>query len=225
VRKKAAIVLLLVALCYILGLVSAFYLPIRTVHLDGVLVRLLGGKVPPFAAKRTFKETLWYVTDRKEDHSSRGKVRYLGEYSGDVSHGRIKVEIPEDRELGSLVGASAIKNVEPISPAQFVKSLQQQSAKPVIIWIHGYKTSFNNTITTAPRSRMTWTWQLPDKIDLVDVSYFEKKYTFMKHRIYQERPVLEDLFWLIQDDYPAAKRYLVKFGGNQSPIDYWVIPP
>src|SRR5262249_21005056 len=67
--------------------------------------------------------------------------------------------------------------------------------------------------------------QLPDKIDLVDVSYFEKKYIFTKHRIYQERPVLEDLFWLIQDDYPAAKRYLVKFLGKQTPIDYWVIPP
>jgi hypothetical protein len=66
--------------------------------------------------------------------------------------------------------------------------------------------------------------QLPGKIDLVDVS-FSKKDFLRKHRLFLERPVLEDLFWLIHDDYPAAKRHLLKYQGAKNPTDYWVIPP
>ena len=66
--------------------------------------------------------------------------------------------------------------------------------------------------------------QLPGKIDLVDVS-FSKKDFLRKHRLFLERPVLEDLFWLIHDDYPAAKRHLLKYKGTKKPTDYWVIPP
>jgi hypothetical protein len=43
--------------------------------------------------------------------------------------------------------------------------------------------------------------------------------------IFAELPVLEDLFWLIHDDYPAAKRHLLKYKGTKNPADYWVIPP
>ncbi len=66
--------------------------------------------------------------------------------------------------------------------------------------------------------------QLPGKIDLVDVS-FSKKDFLRKHRLFLERPVMEDLFWLIHDDYPAAKRHLLKYKGTHNPTDYWVIPP
>jgi hypothetical protein len=38
-------------------------------------------------------------------------------------------------------------------------------------------------------------------------------------------PVLEDLYWLIRDDYPAAKRHLLKYNGSKTSADYWVIPP
>jgi len=66
--------------------------------------------------------------------------------------------------------------------------------------------------------------QLPGKIDLVDVS-FSKKDFLRKHRLFLERPVLEDLFWLIHDDYPAAQRHLLKYKGTRNQTDYWVIPP
>jgi esterase/lipase superfamily enzyme len=66
--------------------------------------------------------------------------------------------------------------------------------------------------------------QVPGKIDLVDVS-FSKKDFLRKHRLFLERPVLEDLFWLIHDDYPAAKRHLLKYGESKNPNNYWVIPP
>ncbi len=66
--------------------------------------------------------------------------------------------------------------------------------------------------------------QLPDKIDLVDVSFFSKKDFLRKHRVFLERPVVEDLYWLIHD-YPAAKRHLLKYSENKSPSGYWVIPP
>ena len=66
--------------------------------------------------------------------------------------------------------------------------------------------------------------QLPGKIDLVDVS-FSKKDFLRKHRLFLERPVLEDLFWLIHDDYPAAQRHLLKYKNAQNATDYWVIPP
>jgi hypothetical protein len=46
-----------------------------------------------------------------------------------------------------------------------------------------------------------------------------------KHRLFLERPVLEDLFWLIHDDYPAAQRHLLKYKGAENPTNYWVIPP
>lgn len=65
--------------------------------------------------------------------------------------------------------------------------------------------------------------QLPGKIDLVDVSFSPKKDVLRKHRLFLERPVLEDLYWLIRDDYPASKRHLLKYNGGKA--DYWVIPP
>jgi hypothetical protein len=65
--------------------------------------------------------------------------------------------------------------------------------------------------------------QLPGKIDLVDVSFSPKKDVLRKHRLFLERPVLEDLYWLIRDDYPAARRHLLRYDGSKA--DYWVIPP
>jgi esterase/lipase superfamily enzyme len=65
--------------------------------------------------------------------------------------------------------------------------------------------------------------QLPGRIDLVDVSFSPKKDVLRKHRLFLERPVLEDLYWLIRDDYPASKRHLLKYSGGKA--DYWVIPP
>jgi esterase/lipase superfamily enzyme len=66
--------------------------------------------------------------------------------------------------------------------------------------------------------------QVPGKIDLVDVS-FSKKDFLRKHRLFLERPVMEDLFWLIHDDRPAAQRHLLKYEGTHNPTDYYVIPP
>ena len=66
--------------------------------------------------------------------------------------------------------------------------------------------------------------QLPGKIDLVDVSFSSKEDFLKKHRLFLERPVLEDLYWLIPDDYPAAKRHLLKYNGSKTSTDYWVIP-
>jgi esterase/lipase superfamily enzyme len=66
--------------------------------------------------------------------------------------------------------------------------------------------------------------QLPDQIDLVDVSFFSKNDALKKHRVFLERPVVDDLFWLIHD-YPAAKRHLLKYGENKNQSNYWVIPP
>src|SRR5438045_9196060 len=62
------------------------------------------------------------------------------------------------------------------------------------------------------------------KINLIDVS-FSKKDFLKKHRLFLERPFLENLFWLIHDDYPAAKRHLLKYKGGKSRTDYWVIAP
>jgi len=32
------------------------------------------------------------------------------------------------------------------------------------------------------------------------------------------------MFWLIHDDYPAAKRHLLEYKGTKNPTDYWAIP-
>jgi len=64
VRKKTAFVVLLAGLCYILGLVTAFYFPIPT-HLGAGLTRLLHGKVRSFIVSRNFNETIGYVADRR----------------------------------------------------------------------------------------------------------------------------------------------------------------
>jgi hypothetical protein len=66
--------------------------------------------------------------------------------------------------------------------------------------------------------------QVPGKIDLVDVSFSRQDF-LRKHRLYLKRPVMEDLFWLIHDDNPAAKRHLLKYQGTHNSTDYWVIPP
>jgi len=376
-RKKAAIILLLVALCYILGLVTAFYFPIPA-DVGAVLTKLLQGKVRPFMVKRNFNETIGYVTDRKAGPPADGNVTYLGDYAGQVSYGLMNVQLPGDQPAGSPVTTGAIKKVESIPYPTFFKFLRDQSPKPLVIWIHGYRLSFPaSTVYCAQIARdlnidanvVTFDWasnesvfgytrdllqvprstkhfvdllttinsevkppkiiiiahslgcrlvclalqelyndpntrnlkldhvvflapnidreefdqnfkselqtlvnrltiyvasddnilllgkllynvdsiglpeqfspdtnldeiqsflyyekQLPGKIDLVDVS-FSKKDFLRKHRLFLERPVLDDLFWLIHDDYPAAKRHLLKYKGSKSRTDYWVIPP
>jgi esterase/lipase superfamily enzyme len=376
-RKKAAIILLLVALCYILGLVTAFYFPIPA-DVGAVLTKLLQGKVRPFMVKRNFNETIGYVTDRKAGPPADGNVTYLGEYAGQVSYGLMNVQLPGDQPAGSPVTTGAIKKVESIPYPTFFKFLRDQSPKPLVIWIHGYRLSFPaSTVYCAQIARdlnidanvLTFDWasnesvfgytrdllqvprstkhfvdlltainsevkppkiiviahslgcrlvclalqelyndpntrnlkldhviflapnidreefdqnfkselqtlvnrltiyvasddnilllgkllynvdsiglpeqfspdtnldeiqsflyyekQLPGKIDLVDVS-FSKKDFLRKHRLFLERPVLDDLFWLIHDDYPAARRHLLKYKGSKSRTDYWVIPP
>jgi esterase/lipase superfamily enzyme len=376
-RKKAAIILLLVALCYILGLVTASYFPVSA-DVGAVLTKLLQGKVRPFMVKRNFNETIGYVTDRKAGPPADGNVTYLGEYAGQVSYGLMNVQLPGDQPAGSPVTTGAIKKVESIPYPTFFKFLRDQSPKPLVIWIHGYRLSFPmSTMYCAQIARdlnidanvLTFDWasnesvfgytrdllqvprstkhfvdllttinsevkppkiivvahslgcrlvclalqelyndpntrnlkldhviflapnidreefdqnfkselqtlvnrltiyvasddnilllgkllynvdsiglpeqfspdtnldeiqsflyyekQLPGKIDLVDVS-FSKKDFLRKHRLFLERPVLEDLFWLIHDDYPAARRHLLKYKGSKSRTDYWVIPP
>ena len=376
-RKKAAIILLLVALCYILGLVTASYFPVSA-DVGAVLTKLLQGKVRPFMVKRNFNETIGYVTDRKAGPPADGNVTYLGEYAGQVSYGLMNVQLPGDQPAGSPVTTGAIKKVESIPYPTFFKFLRDQSPKPLVIWIHGYRLSFPaSTVYCAQIARdlnidanvVTFDWasnesvfgytrdllqvprstkhfvdllttinsevkppkiiviahslgcrlvclalqelyndpntrnlkldhviflapnidreefdqnfkselqtlvnrltiyvasddnilllgkllynvdsiglpeqfspdtnldeiqtflyyekQLPGKIDLVDVS-FSKKDFLRKHRLFLERPVLDDLFWLIHDDYPAARRHLLKYKGSKSRTDYWVIPP
>ena len=377
-RKKAVVVLLLVVLCYIFGLITASYLNRHEGRLGSVLTRLLHGKVEPLIVRRDFNQTIYYVTDRKEGPRSNGNATYVGDYAGQVSYGLIKLKIPEDRVAGSEISEDVIKKVEPIAYDTFVKSLQDQAAKPLIVWIHGYRPSFDlgalhcaqlahdlnidadilsfdwtssgsslgytrdllqlphstrhlvnllktisndvkpqkiivvahslgcrlvclalhklyddpnaknlrldQVIFLAPNvdreefnedfksalenlvNRITiyvssddnvlllakllynvdsiglaehfspdtnldeiqtflyYKKQLPDKIDLVDVSFFSKKDFLRKHRVFLERPVVEDLFWLLHD-YPAAKRHLLKYGDNKDPSNYWVIPP
>jgi esterase/lipase superfamily enzyme len=376
-RKKAAIILLLVALCYILGLVTASYFPVSA-DVGAVLTKLLQGKVRPFMVKRNFNETIGYVTDRKAGPPVDGNVTYLGEYAGQVSYGLMNVQLPGDQPAGSPVTTGAIKKVESIPYPTFFKFLRDQSPKPLVIWIHGYRLSFPmSTMYCAQIARdlnidanvLTFDWasnesvfgytrdllqvprstkhfvdlltainsevkppkiiviahslgcrlvclalqelyndpntrnlkldhviflapnidreefdknfkselqtlvnrltiyvasddnilllgkllynvdsiglpeqfspdtnldeiqtflyyekRLPGKIDLVDVS-FSKKDFLRKHRLFLERPVLDDLFWLIHDDYPAAKRHLLKYKGSKNSTDYWVIPP
>lgn len=377
-RKTAVVVLLLITLCYILGLVTASYLTRHTAHLGAVLTKLLHGKVSPLVVRRNFNETIYYATDRKEGPRTNGNINYAGDYAGQVSYGLIKLQIPEDRLAGSEISDDVIKKVESIPYEDFVKSLQDQAAKPLVIWIHGYRPSFDlsaihcaqlahdlnidaNILTfdwtssgsslgytrdllQIPRStkhlvnllktvsndvkpqriivvahslgcrlvclalhklyndqtaknlkldqviflapnvdkeefdedfkselqslvnRITiyvasddnvlllakllynvdsigladhfspdtnldeiqtflyYKKQLPDKIDLVDLSFFSKKDSLRKHRVFLERPVVEDLFWLIHD-YPASKRHLLKYGESESRSNYWVIPP
>src|SRR5438128_433370 len=140
-RKKAAHVLLLVLLCYILGLVTASYFPI-TAHFGAVLTTLLQGKIRPFVVKRNFSETIGYITDRKAGPALNGNVSYLGEYAGQPSYGLITVQVPQHYPAGSPLDATAIRKVESIPYPAFLKFLQDQAAKPLVIWIHGYRLSF-----------------------------------------------------------------------------------
>ena len=376
-RRKAALVLFLALLCFILGLITALYFPIPA-HLGAVVTQLLQGKIRPFAVKRNFSETIGYVTDRKPGPTVDGNVTYLGQYAGQLSYGLITVQVPQHHPAGSPIDPGAIKKVESMPYPAFLKFLRDQSGKPLVIWIHGYRLSFpvstsycaeiardldidanvltfdwasnesvlgyNQDVLQIPQStnhlvdlletinnevkpakiiiighslgcrlvclalqqlynnpkaqrlkldhviflapnidreefnqnfkselqalvnRLTiyvasddnvlllgkllynvdsiglpeqfspdtnldeiqtflyYEKQLPGKIDLVDVS-FSKKDFLRKHRLFLERPVLEDLFWLIHDDYPAAQRHLLKYKGTRNQTDYWVIPP
>jgi len=331
-----------------------------------------------FAVNRKFTETISYVTDRKPGPVVNGNATYVGEYAGQVSYGLIKARVPQHNPTGTPLGTDAIKKVESIPYPAFLKSLQRQTAKSLLVWIHGYRLSFQGSAAycaeigrdldidtnalmfdwTTSESVMSYSRdvlqvqqstkhlvdllktisnevkpskviiiahslgcrlvclalhelyndpdarnvrldqviflvpnvdreefdknfkselqtlvkrltiyvasddnllllgkllynvdsiglpeqfspdtnldeiqtflyyekQLPGKIDLVDVS-FAKKDFLRKHRLFLERSVLEDLYWLIHDDYPAAKRHLLKYNGNKNPTDYWVIPP
>ena len=133
--------MLLAALCYVLGLLTAFYFPIPT-HLGVLLTKLLHGRVRPFSVTRNFNETIGYVTDRKAGPSADGSATYLGEYAGEVSYGLIKVQVPHHDRAGSPLDAGAIKKVESIPYPAFLEFLQAQSGKPLVIWIHGYQATF-----------------------------------------------------------------------------------
>jgi esterase/lipase superfamily enzyme len=137
------VVLLLVALCYILGLLTASYLTLHGARLGAVVTKLLHGKVQTFTVRRNFNQTIYYVTDRKEGPRSNGNATYLGDYAGQASYGFIKVQIPEDRPAGSQINDAVIKKVGPIPYENFVKLLREQAAKPLVVWIHGYRPSFN----------------------------------------------------------------------------------
>ncbi len=129
VRKKTALVVLLAALCYILGLVTASYFRIPA-HLGAALTRLLQGRVRPFMVSRNFNETIGYVTDRKAGPLAGGNVTYLGEYAGQASYGRINVEVPQHHPSSSPIDGSAIRKVDSMPYPAFLKFLQDQSGKP-----------------------------------------------------------------------------------------------
>ena len=92
-RRKAALVIFLALLCYLIGLVTALYFPI--------LAQLLQGKIRPFTVKRNFNEIIGYVTDRKAGPTVDGNVTYLGQYAGEPSYGLITVQVPEHHPAGS----------------------------------------------------------------------------------------------------------------------------
>jgi esterase/lipase superfamily enzyme len=141
VRKKTVLVVLLAALCFILGLVTAFYFPIPA-HLGAGLTRLLQGKVRPFSVSRNFNETIGYVTDRKPGPLADGNVTYLSEYAGQVSYGLVKVQVQLNDHAGSPLDAGTIKKVESLPYPAFLEFLQAHSGKPLVIWIHGYQATF-----------------------------------------------------------------------------------
>ncbi len=375
--RRIASIILLVVLCYVLALGSVIYFPIGPGQLGAFLTKLLHGQVRPLKVQKKFNETICYVTDRKMGPRNGDNVSYLGEYAGAPSYGRINVQIPNDHSLASPLGSDAVKKVEPLSSQDFVSVLQSQAAKPLIVWIHGYRASFNKStahcaqiahdlnidanflsfdwassestfgytrdviqlkrstkhlanlletiknevkpaklvviahslgtqlvclalqklyndpnardlkldhvIFLAPNidredfdqnfksqlqgfvKRLTiyvaaddnalllskllhnvdsiglpeefspdtnldeiqaflyYGKDLPDKVDIVDLSFSKKE--FLKHRVFLERPVLEDLFWLIKEDQPAATRHLLKYDGSKRATNYWVIPP
>src|SRR5207247_2694557 len=92
--------------------------------------------------ERNFNKIIGYVTDRNAGPTVDGNVTYLGQYADRASYGLITVQVPQHHPAGSPIDASAIKKVESIPYPEFVKFLQDQSAKPLVIWIHGYRLSF-----------------------------------------------------------------------------------
>ena len=130
-RKNAVVVILLVALCYILGLLTASYFTRHGAHLGTALTTLLRGKVQPLIVRRNFNETIYYVTDRKEGPRSNGSAAYVSDYAGQVSYGFIKLQIPEDRVAGSQINDDVIRKVESIPYENFIRLLQDQAAKAI----------------------------------------------------------------------------------------------
>ena len=91
---------------------------------------------------RNFNETIGYVTDRKAGPLADGNVTYLSEYAGQASYGLINVQVPQHHPFSSPIDSSAIKKVDSIPYPAFLQFLQDQSGKPLVIWIHGYRASF-----------------------------------------------------------------------------------
>jgi hypothetical protein len=203
------------------GISYSSYFPIPS-HVGAGLTRLLQGKVRPFVVSRNFTETIGYVTDRKAGPLADGNVTYLSEYAGQVSYGLINVQVPQHHPFSSPIDSSAIKKVDSIPYPAFLQFLQDQSGKP---FSHLPERFSPDTNLDEIQTFLYYEKQLPGQIDLVDVSFSSKQDALKKHRLFLERPVLEDLYWLIRDDYPAAKRHLLKYNGSKTSTDYWVIPP
>jgi hypothetical protein len=84
-------------------------------------------------SKRNFNEIIGYVTDRKAGPTVDGNVTYLGQYAGQASYGLITVQVPQHHPAGSPIDATAIKKVESIPYPAFLKYLQDQSEKPLVV--------------------------------------------------------------------------------------------
>lgn len=111
--------------------------------------------------KRYISVPVFYATDRAETDSSDPAMRYSGE-RGDLGFGVAEVSIPDDHRMGELEKPSFWKlqfrkdpekhvvllAVEKLKEEEFIRrsraKFQGSSEKDALIFIHGYKTSFEN---------------------------------------------------------------------------------
>jgi hypothetical protein len=134
VRRKAALVIFLALLCFILGLVTALYFPIPA-RVGAIVTKLLKGKIRPFSVKRKFREIIAYVTDRKAGPTVDGNVTYLGQYASRVSYGLITMQLPEHHPAGSPIDATAIKKSNQFHIPRFLNSFETMLKN---LWSFGF---------------------------------------------------------------------------------------
>lgn len=128
--KKIIILTLVILLTFIAGLSVSFYLHAHHSFVGSFLSRIFQQEPLPLNVKKKFNDLIYYATERDLKNNT-------------LNYGTVQLQVPITHQLGDSLTFDMFKSIEPLSEADFFAQLKKRADKPLIIWVHGFNTSFN----------------------------------------------------------------------------------
>lgn len=138
--KKIILTILLVFLSFTTGVIFTFYNYVGKTAFSRFLESLLPLLPLPHIEEK-FNGTLYYATDRTMIQTNTG-IDYLEKPSENISYGVLTTKVLQERYIGTSIPFDSNWKITPLSRDSLIKKLQYDNKKPLIIWVHGHKNSF-----------------------------------------------------------------------------------